>query len=377
MEHPRKGEAADPVAYLEHYPENGGAPQRIPLDRCPFRIGRSAEADYIIYSSQVSKVHAEITSAGGEYRLRDLQSTNGTFVNGRRVTDALLTSGDIVHFAHKEFRFGHQGTKPTSDFEISITDPAESRLPPSLIRGAQHLQELLAKRLVRIVFQPIIDLDTRATLGYEALGRNTHPELAELALNPSELFHLADQCRLAHELSRVLRLVAAKEAYRVRSGCKIFLNLHRSEKLNERLIASLREVQSILRSDQQMVIEVHEDMVADLQTMRGFRDRLKELNIGLAYDDFGAGQARLAELAEVPPDFIKLHMMLIRGIDLAQARRELVQALNGVITDLGVQLIAEGIERPEEEEVCRSLGCRYGQGYLFGRPQQTPLVGLT
>ena len=369
----RKSETTTRIPFLEHYPDNSSALQRIVVDRSPFRIGRSPEANFIIYSKQVSKEHAEITCQSGEFRIRDLQSKNGTYVNGQRVTEATLSSGDILHFAHKEFRFGCEVCKGSADSDIALTDPAESAVPPSLIRGAKHLQELFEQRAVRVVFQPIVDLDTRETLGYEALGRSIHPELP---LNTSELFHLADQCKLAPELSRVMRMAAAKEAARLRLSTRIFLNLHPSEKLNDdHLIDSLREIAGILRSDQHIVVEVHEDVVTDLETMRWFRDRLKQMGIGLAYDHFGSGQARLAELAEVPPDYIKLHTMLIRGIDLAQARRDLIQALNGVITDLGIELIAEGIERYEEEQVCRSLGCRYGQGFLFGRPQASPVIG--
>jgi EAL domain-containing protein (putative c-di-GMP-specific phosphodiesterase class I) len=359
------------LPYLERYPENASTPLRIPLDHSPFRIGRSAEADCIIYSTQVSKEHAEIVRVGAEYRIRDLGSTNGTFVNGQRITDSLLASGDIVHLAHKELRFGWDRTGINSEFEVSLTESVHSRLPGSFIRGAEHLRELLSQQSVRVVFQPIIHLDTGLTLGYEALCRSTHPQLG---LNPSKLFHLAEQCKLAPELSGMLRLLAANEASRLGASSRVFMNLHPTEKLDEPLVDSLCEVQRILRGDQPLVVEVHEDMVADLRTMRWFRDRLKQLDIGLAYDDFGAGQARLAELAEVPPEFIKLHMALIRGIELAHARQDLVQALNRVTRDLGVQLIAEGIERLEEEQVCRTLGCQYGQGYLFGRPQVIPPV---
>jgi EAL domain-containing protein (putative c-di-GMP-specific phosphodiesterase class I) len=117
-----------------------------------------------------------------------------------------------------------------------------------------------------------------------------------------------------------------------------------------------------------VVIEVHEDVVADTSTLRWLRQQLNALGIGLAFDDFGSGQARLAELAEAPPDFIKLDRRLIRDIDRDKARQDLVQALNRVSADLGVQLIAEGIETREEAATCLELGCHFGQGFLFGPP---------
>jgi EAL domain-containing protein (putative c-di-GMP-specific phosphodiesterase class I) len=93
------------------------------------------------------------------------------------------------------------------------------------------------------------------------------------------------------------------------------------------------------------------------------------MEIGLAYDDFGAGQARLTELAEVPPDFIKLDRSLIRDIDRGIARQDVIKALNKVCADLEVESIAEGIETEAEAAICRGLGSRYGQGFLFGRPE--------
>src|ERR1700676_5217673 len=94
------------VAYLEHYPETGEGAHRLLLDHFPFCIGRNASAHYCINSRHVSKDHALIAREGEVFLIRDVGSTNGTFVNGQRIQEAVLSSGDIVHVAHKEFRFG-------------------------------------------------------------------------------------------------------------------------------------------------------------------------------------------------------------------------------------------------------------------------------
>jgi EAL domain-containing protein (putative c-di-GMP-specific phosphodiesterase class I) len=329
-------------------------------------------AQYVIYSRQVSKEHTEIYRLGKEFRIRDLGSTNGTFVNGVRINEALLANGDIIHVAHKELRFGYEAGEQDEEPSHSFTEPAVSQLPASVIRGSKHLREMLSDHSVRIVFQPIVTLDGGRVVAYEALGRGTHSQLSS---NPTELFGLANQCNLAGELSQMLRMVAGEEAAGLPDAVRIFINLHSSEINNKALVDSLRELKRIFRKSQQVVLEVHENLVADLATMHWLRQQLKSLEMGLAYDDFGAGQARLAELAEVPPDFIKLDRSLIRNIDSSTGRQELLQALNRVIQDLGVQSIAEGIETLEEARTCKELGCKLGQGYLFGRPQ--PLALLT
>ena len=97
--------------------------------------------------------------------------------------------------------------------------------------------------------------------------------------------------------------------------------------------------------------------------------KLTDLDIGLAYDDFGTGQARLLELAEVPPDYLKFAMDFIRGIDQAPpSKRRLLSALVAVARDLEAQPIAEGIETEAEAEVCVAVGFTLAQGYYYGMP---------
>ncbi len=117
------------------------------------------------------------------------------------------------------------------------------------------------------------------------------------------------------------------------------------------------------------MLEIHENVACDLPTLRRLRQHVHELGIQVAYDDFGAGQARFLELAELPPDFIKLDMRLIKNIDQAEPRRNLLRALARASIELGIQVIAEGVETPEEAEVCRELGCQFGQGFFFGLPK--------
>ena len=130
----------------------------------------------------------------------------------------------------------------------------------------------------------------------------------------------------------------------------------------------LRAIVDALGPDQRAVIEIHESAVTDLAAMERIRAQLHALDVGLAYDDFGAGQSRLMELVEVPPDYLKLDMSLVRDIDRSGKRQELVRALVHVMTDLGIAVLAEGVEREAEGATCIELGCALGQGYLYGRP---------
>ena len=87
-------------------------------------------------------------------------------------------------------------------------------------------------------------------------------------------------------------------------------------------------------------------------------------------DSFGAGQARLLELAEYPPDFLKFDMSLVRGIDVApESRQRMLTSLVSVARDMLVYTVAEGVETAEEADVCMRIGFTHAQGYFFGRPR--------
>ena len=119
----------------------------------------------------------------------------------------------------------------------------------------------------------------------------------------------------------------------------------------------------------QFVVEINEKAIVDLVALRKLRDEFREVGLQVAYDDFGAGQARFLELADLPPDYVKLDMALVRDLHLNGARQSLVRAITKASLDLGVKVISEGIETREEADICQSLGCTYGQGFLFSRPQ--------
>jgi EAL domain-containing protein (putative c-di-GMP-specific phosphodiesterase class I) len=354
--------------FLEHYPEMDGRAHRIKLDPLPFRIGRDPASHFVVPFGRVSKHHAEISWSADSFRIHDLGSTNGTFLNGSPVTDAPLKSGDILHFAHKEFRFIlPEAVSDSMSGEKIRTDRAnKEETPQSLIHGTDILREILQNRQVHVLFQPIVHLDTRDIVAFEMLGRCDHPELGP---SPSALLKLADKCQMAPEISRLWRSVAFQEALRIPGNFSFFFNIHPSELLDQMLARSLAATAAAFQNvGCRLVMEIHEDTTMNTVELRKFHTLLRSVGVGLAFDDFGTGQIRLAEMTAAPPDLIKIDMHLIRDIDQSLARQDIVRALIQVASRLGVQVIAEGVETKEEADTCRHLGCVFGQGYLFGHP---------
>ena len=112
-----------------------------------------------------------------------------------------------------------------------------------------------------------------------------------------------------------------------------------------------------------------ETWISNTEQVRSLAEKVRALGIKVAYDDFGAGQSRLAELIAVPPDFLKLDRELVTGLGDNQVKQRLVKAIVNACQDLNVTTLAEGIETPEELQACLDLRIDLGQGFLLGSPQ--------
>ena len=324
----------------------------------PFQVGRRAELALSLPDSTVSGLHAEIIASSDGLVVRDLNSTNGTFVNGVPVHDVTTVyESDIVQFADATFRVRREAkadSLPT--VELQDFSKAESLL---------QLEALIHDRSVAPMFQPIVRLDSQQKIGYEVLGRSPLSGLT----SPREMFQAASQLNLEAELSRVLRSVGIVMGASLPGQPMLFVNTHPLEINDSGLIDSLRAARES-NPTQPITLEVHEAAVTEPTAMRELRAALKDLSIRLAYDDFGAGQARLQELVEVPPDFLKFDMALIRRIDSASDERQhMVEALVNMAIELGITPLAEGIEREEEADTCRRLASSWLKDSFLDDPR--------
>ena len=354
--------------YLESLVEGGRQLRRIAVQPFPFRVGRLPDLALTLASDSVSKEHGELFLRSGALHVRDLGSKNGTFVNSERVGEAPLREGDILHFAQVEFRVGRQEIDSGEDLgpEPSTVSLGDMKLPEQFVEGTRDLPELLRERQVTTVFQPIVSLPSGTLAGYEALGRGRHPRLPEA---PLDLFRIAAGVGAEAELSQLFRETALELVLVKGRFPALFLNVHPSELEKAGLVPAVVEARQKV-PHLRLTLEVHEGALADLASVDRLRTQLSRSGVGIAYDDFGAGQARLLELAEVPPHYLKFDMSFVRGIDTAPASRQrLLTSLVSVARDLLVYTVAEGVETAEEADVCMRIGFTHAQGFFFGRPR--------
>jgi EAL domain-containing protein (putative c-di-GMP-specific phosphodiesterase class I) len=342
--------------------------RRMLIQPLPFRIGRAPGLNLVLPSQLVSKAHAEIYPEAGVLRLRDLNSTNGTFVNRNRIQDVAIGDGDVVHFADFEFRVGREelnDTTPTVEEGHATASFGKRPLPHHFAVGTRELKEMLVQACVGIAFQPIVRLPAGQVAAYEALGRGQHPSLPK---DPISLFRIAESVGVATELSRLFRRRTVELLRHRADFPAVFLNTHPGELDQPGLAESLEELRG-LAPHLKLILEIHESALAVPGAIDSLRAGLDRIDVGLAYDDFGAGQARLIELAESPPHFLKFDRRFVSGIDQAPAsKRRLLASLVAAARELLVETVAEGVATAAEAEVVTRAGFTHAQGFFFGRP---------
>lgn len=301
-----------------------------------------------------------------QLKIRDLDSTNGTFVNEVKVIEPRdLKEGDIIQFATVEFRLC-RADSTHSELAQSDTISAHSDSPIRKLDRILALRHLLVTEAVVPHYQPIVCLKDGTTAGFEILGRS-RTDIIEAT--PPELFKLAAIEDRQAELSRLFRSASWKECRQLNGDPNLFFNTHPSELEDPDFEHSLETLKRAL-PERSLTLEIHESAITGPTEISRLRQILQGLEIKLAYDDFGAGQARLVELAEAPPDFLKFDYVLIHELDRAtDSKIRLIESLVSMTIDLGIVPLAEGIESKAESRVCQELGFQLGQGFWLGTPQ--------
>jgi EAL domain-containing protein (putative c-di-GMP-specific phosphodiesterase class I) len=351
---------------LEQYPEDGGAPLRTPIASVPFSIGRDDDADLRIDSRRVSRRHAVINCEGGVYSIDDLGSTNGTFVNGERISEARLHSGDVLQFGDAEFTFNAPQSEPVNGMATQIMEPGvwpeHGGTAEDTIYLVRRMHAMLMSRCLRVRFETIVRLDQGGLFGYEMIdGLSAAP--SNLAAEQRRLMQI--DCQLTARLRQLQRMIAAEEAGDYSAGTHVFLPVAGCEIGSQRLIESLVDLSHVVSPSKRLVIVVPRDNVLDNAYLRQFYDRARDLGLGVAYGQCVGGHIAGEGKQANRPEFVKLASALTRGIHRAPARQQRVATMIRDAHSAGCQIIATGICCEEEADCCRELGCHFGQGSFY------------
>lgn len=233
---------------------------------------------------------------------------------------------------------------------------------------SQQFFDILRTESITPVYQPIVSLTNGDVYGYEALSRIVNPEYR---LSIDRLFSLATQIGQSSPLECLCRERSIKEAGRKPRGSKLFLNVDANliyepnfidEFTDERLSAY-----GLTPGD--IVFEITErSTVEDVESFEKAIDKYQDMGFHIAIDDVGAGYSGMNRIRSTLPQYLKIDMSIIRNIHLDAFKISMVNSMCNFCHEMGIYLIAEGIETEDELRQIMKLGIPYGQGYFFRRP---------
>ncbi|MBN2338823.1 MAG: EAL domain-containing protein [Acidobacteria bacterium] len=243
------------------------------------------------------------------------------------------------------------------------------------------LRRALAARELRVAYQPIIDLSSGRIAGFEALVRWRHPERGEVS--PAEFIPIAERTGLIGPvglgvLREACRQVKAWKRSAPGAG-EVWVSVNVSP-VQLRGESFVREAADVLREEEyaagSLVLEVTESgIMENAQAAVRLLMQLRLVGVRVAIDDFGTGHSSLSRLCGLPLDFLKIDPSFVRGTESGKDMLEVVRSISELAGRLGLGVIAEGIETPALLERVRSLGCGFGQGFLFSRPVDGEAAG--
>ena len=215
---------------------------------------------------------------------------------------------------------------------------------------------------ITMAYQPIIRWSKRKVFAHEALVRSNDPSL----MRPDDLIDAAERLGRLLDLGRAIRSSVAKTLDAHPTGPQVFVNLHTLD-LEDPELYDMRG--PLARHAERVTLEITER--AALDRVRDVQARilsLREMGFRIALDDLGAGYAGLTSFAQLQPDVVKLDMSLIRDVNREPTKLRLVRSMAALCGELGMLVVAEGIENIHERDALVEAGCDLLQGYLFAKP---------
>jgi diguanylate cyclase (GGDEF)-like protein len=252
---------------------------------------------------------------------------------------------------------------------------------PGSIASAQHrfsietdLRRAIQRDELQLHYQPLMDLESGAISGFEALARWNHPELG--FISPVDFIPVAEECGLIVPLGRWALAEAARtiKDWDSRSSnqlpFKISVNMSVVQMLRDDVTQAVAEaINGAGIAGNRLTIELTESaFIGDPDGAKKILESLKALDTNLAMDDFGTGYSNLAYLQKLPIDVLKIDRSFIADMLVDKDKRAIVRTVLSLADALGMQTTAEGIESAEISDDLKSLGCSNGQGYFYARP---------
>ncbi|MEA2336108.1 MAG: hypothetical protein QOE82_115, partial [Thermoanaerobaculia bacterium] len=279
---------------------------------------------------------------------------------GYRSADAVLRDADTAMYRAKE-----RGKGRYEIFDRRMHVQAVERMLMEM-----DLRRAVEREEFRIVYQPIVSLLSGEVKGFEALLRWDHPLRGTIA--PNDFISIAEENGLIVPIGVwVLKRVCAQlRRWHAMAGAPLTasINVSLRQTFDPTLIDELDRALHAARIEGASIrLEITESAMVE-RSAAEFFERVQQLGIELCIDDFGTGYSSLAYLVNLPIDALKIDRSFIATLDSSDEHCELVKTIMSLAHNLGIEVIAEGVESISQLRRLTALGCEYAQGYLFSEP---------
>lgn len=242
-------------------------------------------------------------------------------------------------------------------------------------RLIRDLRKALASNQLEVHFQPIVNLRSQEICKAEALLRWKHPRLG--LVGPAQFIPLAEESGLIHEIGDWVLSESARWADRWsiarRAPFEISVNRSPVQFLPSTPADWVALLEAMKLSTRCIAVEITEGVLLNAsENVAKTLDRYRDAGIQVALDDFGTGYSSLAYLKRFHIDYIKIDQSFVQDIEFNEGSRAIAESTIVMAHRLGLKVIAEGIEKPEQEAILRVAGCDFGQGFLFSRALPAP-----
>jgi diguanylate cyclase (GGDEF)-like protein len=276
----------------------------------------------------------------------------------------LIRDADAAMYRAKSSGKGCWETFETSMHEAAV---AWLRLDRDLRRGLERGE-------LTLFYQPIVSLETRGVVGFEALARWKHPQRG--MISPGEFIPVAEETGQIVAIGRwaletaCRQLKAWQTRFPAHADLTMSVNLSKRELRDPHLVAGIARVLSQTGvNPARLKIEITESAVMEHGDSREVLGRVKDLGVCLQMDDFGTGYSSLSGLHRFPLDGLKIDQTFIRNVSERRDYAAVVHAIIMLARNLNMQVVAEGVETADQVAMLQGLDCTQAQGYHFGRPQ--------
>jgi EAL domain-containing protein (putative c-di-GMP-specific phosphodiesterase class I) len=296
-----------------------------------------------------------------------VQSDDSTYILPYQDIDALY--GMLESSGHKLIEQG---------WRCSLSN---SHKPGEYHSASDFLNKMKYRDMIKLIqkgefvsyLQPIMELEKYELFAYESLLRSADPSRR---INPGKLFKAAELTGFHSMLDQRARKTAIESrAGNIEKGVKSFINFLPSTIYNPEfcLKHTFQIVDKYGVDPGDLVFEVVEtEKIEDVSHLKSVLEVYKREGMKVALDDVGSGFATIEMLSLLQPDIVKIDRSYISGCDIDTEKQQFLKTVIRTARDLGISVLAEGIERKEELAFCKDIGVNYGQGYLIGKPALVP-----